>query len=72
VAASLAPDFIDADAVKAGRHFAPDGISDAQTITSYYIQQARAKGLNLVEASETGFANKHGEISAIYYTIVDN
>ncbi|KAJ5088066.1 hypothetical protein N7456_011682 [Penicillium angulare] len=64
-AASLAPDFIDAASVKNGLHFSSDGTANAQTITSYYIQQAQLKGAKLVEATVTGFDLKNGEITVI-------
>ncbi|KAJ5316887.1 hypothetical protein PENANT_c016G03115 [Penicillium antarcticum] len=55
-AASLAPDFIDAETVKLGLHFSSDGTANAQVITSYYFDQARSRGVDFVEASVTGFS----------------
>jgi glycine/D-amino acid oxidase-like deaminating enzyme len=59
-AASLAPDFIDAETVKLGLHFSLDGTANAQVITSYYFDQARAQGVEFVEASVTGFSSTNG------------
>ncbi|KAJ5286984.1 hypothetical protein N7478_002670 [Penicillium angulare] len=64
-AASLAPDFINAASVKNGLHFSSDGTANAQTITSYYCQQAQFRGAKLVEAEVTGFDFKNGEITVI-------
>ncbi|CAI7615084.1 unnamed protein product [Penicillium bialowiezense] len=54
-AASLAPDFIDPASVKAGLHFPSDGTANAQVITSYYLDQARLRGVDFLEANVTGF-----------------
>ncbi|KAJ5176097.1 FAD dependent oxidoreductase [Penicillium canariense] len=70
-AASLAPDFINPDTVKTGLHFPSDGTADAQAITSYFTHEARARGVEFLEAAVTGFATVYnddgtpGEITAI-------
>lgn len=65
VAASLAPDFIDADSVKAGLRFSSDGTANARQIASYYIREAQAKGVQLVEAEVTGFATEGHQMTTI-------
>lgn len=57
-AASLAPDFIDAKSIKHCLHFLSDGTANAGIITSYYVDQARAQGVDFLEAVVTGFATK--------------
>ena len=57
-AASLAPDFIDAKSIKHCLHFPSDGTANAGIITSYYVEQARARGVDFLEAVVTGFATK--------------
>ena len=67
-AAHLAPDFIDAETVKLGLHFASDGTANAQVITSYYFDQARSQGVDFVEASVTGFSttdHNNGQVAQI-------
>lgn len=54
-AASLAPDFVDPASVKIGLHFPSDGTANAQAITSYYLDQARVRGVDFLEADVTGF-----------------
>ncbi|KAJ5158155.1 uncharacterized protein N7500_007806 [Penicillium coprophilum] len=58
VAASLAPEFIDANSIKHCLHFASDGTANAGVITSYYVNQARARGVDFLEAAVTGFVTK--------------
>lgn len=58
VAASLAPDFIDASSVKSGLHFPSDGTANAKVITFYYFDQARVRGVDFLEAAVTGFETK--------------
>ncbi|KAJ5814028.1 uncharacterized protein N7503_000778 [Penicillium pulvis] len=58
VAASLAPDFIDASSVKGALHFASDGTANAKVITSYYLDQARIRGVDFLEIAVTGFETK--------------
>lgn len=59
-ASSLAPDFIDPLSVEGALHFPADGTADANVITSYYLTQARARGVEFVEAVVTGFTTKKG------------
>ncbi|CEJ59236.1 hypothetical protein PMG11_07868 [Penicillium brasilianum] len=71
-AAALAPDFIDPETVTTGLHFPSDGTANAQVITSYFTQEARARGVDLLETTVTGFAKKGGndqktgEIAALH------
>ncbi|KAJ5871427.1 uncharacterized protein N7529_003780 [Penicillium soppii] len=60
-AAALAPDFIDPDSVKIGLHFPSDGTANAQKITSYYFDQARARGVDFLEATVTGFTTSRND-----------
>ncbi|KAJ6185951.1 hypothetical protein N7519_007252 [Penicillium mononematosum] len=65
-AASLAPEFIDANSIKHCLHFPSDGTANAGVITSYYVDQARAKGVDFLEAAVTGFTTtKENETSKI-------
>ncbi|KAF3389330.1 Dimethylglycine oxidase [Penicillium rolfsii] len=64
-AAALAPDFIDPETVATGLHFPSDGTANAQVITSYFTQEARARGVDFLEADVTGLTRKDGEIEAI-------
>jgi glycine/D-amino acid oxidase-like deaminating enzyme len=64
-AAALAPDFIDRETVRMGLYFPSDGTANAQVITSYYTQEARAKGVDFLEVDVVGFARKNGVIEAI-------
>ncbi|KAJ5282241.1 hypothetical protein N7505_000221 [Penicillium chrysogenum] len=68
-AASLAPDFIDANSIKHCLHFPSDGTANAGVITSYYVDQARTRGVDFLEAAVTGFAttieNETSKIAAI-------
>ncbi|KAJ6107468.1 hypothetical protein N7523_008791 [Penicillium sp. IBT 18751x] len=65
-AASLAPDFIDANSIKHCLHFPSDGTANAGIITAYYIEQARDQGVDLLEVAVTGFATrKDGELPQI-------
>ncbi|CAG8896047.1 unnamed protein product [Penicillium egyptiacum] len=57
-ATSLARDFIHANSIKHCLHFPSDGTANAGVITSYYIHQARARGVDFLEAAVTGFATK--------------
>lgn len=65
VAASLAPDFIDTNSVKAGLLFSSDGTANAIQIASYYIREAQAKGVQLLEAEVTGFATDGHQMTTI-------
>ncbi|CAI7661241.1 unnamed protein product [Penicillium pancosmium] len=65
VAASLAPDFIDPSSVKAGLHFPSDGTANAIQIVSYYIREARSKGVQFLEAEVTGFATEGHQMTTI-------
>ncbi|KAJ5933673.1 hypothetical protein N7454_006002 [Penicillium verhagenii] len=67
-AASLAPEFIDADRVKAGLLFPSDGTANAQDITLYYIREARTRGVKFLEATVTGLVSTGDQISAIRST----
>lgn len=60
-AASLAPDFIDANSVKHCLHFPSDGTANAGVITSYYVDQARARGVDFLEAAVTGLKTKKND-----------
>lgn len=51
----LAPDFIDAQSVKAGLLFGSDGTANAKVLTEFYIREAQAKGVKFVEGEVTGF-----------------
>ncbi|KAJ5134583.1 hypothetical protein N7526_005948 [Penicillium atrosanguineum] len=65
-AASLAPDFIDAKSVRYCVHFPTDGTANAGIITSYYVDQARTRGVDFLEETVTGFAtNRDDGISNI-------
>lgn len=59
-AAALAPDFIDPETVTTGLHFPSDGTANAQVITSYFTQEARARGVDFLETAVTGFTKKDG------------
>lgn len=65
VAASLAPDFIDAKSVKAGLLFSTDGAANAIRIASYYICEAQARGVQFLEAEVTGFATESNQMTII-------
>ncbi|CAG8028190.1 unnamed protein product [Penicillium salamii] len=54
-AASLAPDFIDPESVDIALHFPSDGTANAQKVTSYYLDQARIRNVDFLEANATGF-----------------
>ncbi|KAJ5752192.1 hypothetical protein N7520_009109 [Penicillium odoratum] len=64
-AASLAPDFIDPQSVKAGLLFSSDGTANAQDITHYYIKEARARGVNFLEATVTGLVSTGDQLTAL-------
>ncbi|KAJ6141161.1 hypothetical protein N7497_012054 [Penicillium chrysogenum] len=63
------PDFIDANSIKHCLHFPSDGTANAGVITSYYVDQARTRGVDFLEAAVTGFAttieNETSKIAAI-------
>ncbi|KAJ6032764.1 hypothetical protein N7540_003496 [Penicillium herquei] len=67
-AACLAPDFIDAKRVQAGLLFSSDGTANAQTITRYYISEARARGVKFLEATVTGLVSTGDQLSALRST----
>ncbi|GFF74417.1 dimethylglycine oxidase [Aspergillus lentulus] len=60
-AASLAPNFVDGSSVAGGLFFASDGTADAKVITSYYLEHARDRGVDFLEAAVTGFGTKKGD-----------
>ncbi|KAJ5889097.1 hypothetical protein N7495_009138 [Penicillium taxi] len=64
-AASLAPDFIDAKRVQAGLIFPSDGTANAQTITRYYISEARARGVKFLETTVTGLVSTGDQLTAL-------
>jgi glycine/D-amino acid oxidase-like deaminating enzyme len=70
-AAALAPDFIDHETVMTGLHFPSDGTANAQVIMSYFMREARTRGVEFLEVAVTGFTKKDandglaGEIAAI-------
>ncbi|KAJ5773589.1 hypothetical protein N7457_008485 [Penicillium paradoxum] len=68
-AASLAPDFIDANSIKHCLHFPLDGTANAGIITSYYANRARARGVDFLEATVTGFATKKDDETSKIATI---
>lgn len=59
-AVSLAPDFVDPRTVEGGLLFLSDGTADANTIASYYLDQARGRGVDFLEVAVTGFTTKKG------------
>jgi glycine/D-amino acid oxidase-like deaminating enzyme len=60
-AASLAPDFIDANSAEHCLHFPSDGTANAGVITSYYVDQARTRGVDFLEAAVTGLKTKKND-----------
>ncbi|KAJ5493783.1 hypothetical protein N7463_009870 [Penicillium fimorum] len=68
-ASSLAPDFIDANSIKHCLHFPSDGTANAGVITFYYVDQARARGVDFLEATVTGFMTKKDNETSKIVTI---
>lgn len=57
-AAGLAPDLVRQDDIQAALYFATDGVANATVITTFYRQEARRKGVEVVEGVVGGI--RHG------------